>query len=423
MDLIERYLRAVEFWLPSQQKQDIVAELSADIHAQIEEQESALGRRLNEAEVEAILKQRDRPVLIANRYLPQEYLIGPALFPIYRFVLKVVLLCSLAPPALVRIGLMVFHPSYRAGHTGGSWTGALESLLSSAWFSAFIAMGTVTVAFAVLERMQAKSRFLETWNPRNLPRLRNLRPIARSASSIELGVNLALLVCWAANMTGPIEFNHPHIQISLAPMWRYFFWGFLLLACANTVLAAVNLMRPYWTALRAGFRLFIDCAGAVLFCRLLQVHILTGLTVENVSPERAIEITTSINLWMEKLFPAAIVLSVVIALSDAYRIVWLKRAGVRLTRQAAVVTLLLLFAAGTGGQTQRAGIQPLLPADAEIRKILVDRIDVHHKSSGIVVGITKPAGRRVVSYGELNKRGQARRNGDTVFEIASVTKV
>ena len=39
MELIERYLQAVQFWLPKEQKADIIAELSEDLHAQIEERE------------------------------------------------------------------------------------------------------------------------------------------------------------------------------------------------------------------------------------------------------------------------------------------------------------------------------------------------------------------------------------------------
>ena len=71
MELIERYLQAVKFWLPKAQKQDIIAELSEDIYSQMEEKESELGRKLSDLEVEIILKQRGRPVLVANRYQPQ----------------------------------------------------------------------------------------------------------------------------------------------------------------------------------------------------------------------------------------------------------------------------------------------------------------------------------------------------------------
>src|ERR1700736_1414586 len=139
MELLDRYLQAVTFWLPKAQKQDIIAELSEDIRSQIEEQEAGLGRKLNQAEVEAILKKLGRPVLVANRYSPRQYLIGPVLFPIYRFVLKLVALCYLAPWVLVWIGLMTFDPGYRAAHFSGGWIGAVASLWGSLWLTAFFA--------------------------------------------------------------------------------------------------------------------------------------------------------------------------------------------------------------------------------------------------------------------------------------------
>lgn len=93
MDLLNRYLQAVKFWLPGSQQDDIAAELSEDIRSQIEEREAALGRKLNDDDLEQILKQRGRPLLVAEKYLPQKSLIGRVLFPAYRFVLKLVLLC------------------------------------------------------------------------------------------------------------------------------------------------------------------------------------------------------------------------------------------------------------------------------------------------------------------------------------------
>jgi CubicO group peptidase (beta-lactamase class C family) len=63
------------------------------------------------------------------------------------------------------------------------------------------------------------------------------------------------------------------------------------------------------------------------------------------------------------------------------------------------------------------------PTDAEIRKILVERIDTFHKGVGIVVGVIEPQGRRIISYGSLNQGDARPLNGDTVFEIGSITKV
>jgi D-alanyl-D-alanine-carboxypeptidase/D-alanyl-D-alanine-endopeptidase len=64
-----------------------------------------------------------------------------------------------------------------------------------------------------------------------------------------------------------------------------------------------------------------------------------------------------------------------------------------------------------------------LPDDAEIRKILVDRIDTAKQGIGIVVGIVTPKGRRIVAYGNLAKGDNRPLNGNTVFEIGSMTKV
>ena len=64
-----------------------------------------------------------------------------------------------------------------------------------------------------------------------------------------------------------------------------------------------------------------------------------------------------------------------------------------------------------------------VPGDTEIRRILTERIDEEHRSVGIVVGVVEPGGRRVVGYGRLATDDVRRPDGDTVFEIGSITKV
>src|SRR5262245_57754699 len=89
----------------------------------------------------------------------------------------------------------------------------------------------------------------------------------------------------------------------------------------------------------------------------------------------------------------------------------------RVTRTAGLLVAMLATEALAVSQP-RATV-----ADAEIRKILSDRIDKYHQSVGIVVGIIGPQGQRVVSYGQLNQGDPRPLNGDTVFEIDSITKV
>jgi CubicO group peptidase (beta-lactamase class C family) len=71
----------------------------------------------------------------------------------------------------------------------------------------------------------------------------------------------------------------------------------------------------------------------------------------------------------------------------------------------------------------RSVAQAALPSDAEIRQMLVDRIDVEHRTVGIVVGLITPQGRRIVSYGHLEKGDSRPLDGNTIFEIGSISKV
>lgn len=69
-------------------------------------------------------------------------------------------------------------------------------------------------------------------------------------------------------------------------------------------------------------------------------------------------------------------------------------------------------------------LQPLtVLSNDEIREILVKRIDQQRQAVGMVVGVIEPDGRRVVSHGNLAKDDPRTLDGDTIFEIGSITKI
>jgi D-alanyl-D-alanine-carboxypeptidase/D-alanyl-D-alanine-endopeptidase len=92
----------------------------------------------------------------------------------------------------------------------------------------------------------------------------------------------------------------------------------------------------------------------------------------------------------------------------------------KITRRVATLTGTMLSAATL---TAQSPANPSVPSDAEIRKILVERIDTQRQSVGLVVGVIEPTGRRVVAYGSLARGDSRPLNGDTIFEIGSITKV
>ena len=59
----------------------------------------------------------------------------------------------------------------------------------------------------------------------------------------------------------------------------------------------------------------------------------------------------------------------------------------------------------------------------DIREILVRRVDQQKQATGIVVGLIEPGGRRLVTYGDLAKGDPRAVDGDTIFEIGSVSKI
>jgi hypothetical protein len=316
MELIDRYLQAVKFWLPRNQKQDIIAELSEDLRSQVDDREAELGRKLNESEVADMLKQRGRPVLVANRFLPQQHLIGPVLFPIYVFVLKIVAAFYMVPWVLVWTGIAVS----RAAHSGQSLIASVGSFWTAFWPMAFFMIGSITTVFAILERTQTKSSFREKWDPLKLPPVRDPNRIPLFNSVVEVVANLVFCIWLIGGAWYQTVLRFSGVSITLAPAWQYFFWGFVLVAAANTTASGVNLSRPYWTWQRASIRLVSDCIGSVLFCWLVKANILIGISVPNVDPARTAQITSAINWWSAKMFPAAVVFCVVIAVANAYRI-------------------------------------------------------------------------------------------------------
>jgi hypothetical protein len=324
MELVDRYLHAIEFWLPNQQKHDIAAELSEEIHAQMEEQAAALGRPLTREEMEALLKRFGAPLTVAQRYLPQESLIGPTLFPIYRFVVKIIAFWLLGPWLLVGIVLALYGPTHEAG---GSIGAAVAHLWGSLWSMAFLSFGMVTLVFAVLERVLPKP-LLEDWSPRKLPPVRDRSRVSRLTSGFELGVYLFAVVWWAENMNSPILWwNALHVRIALSPAWGYFFWGFLVLTVGTAALSAAKLIQPAWTPVSATARLLVDGAGSVLFCWLLRAHVVAGIMIASIPAERAAEFASAVNLWMAKMFPVGVIAGVVTVCVDGVRIYRLTRGG------------------------------------------------------------------------------------------------
>jgi hypothetical protein len=289
MELVDRYLQAIKFGLPKNQKQDIIAELSEDLHSQIQDQEGSLGRALKQEEIAAILKKFGPPMQVALRYQPQRYLIGPQVFPMYLFVLKLVWMCFFGPWFVIGVALDIFVAANHSGHYG-----ALTTVLDRFWLAALINVIVVTIVFALIDRYQPDGIW-QNWNPLKLPKIRDTNRIPWSSSISELAWYGMISLWWAGAFHFP---SIPGLTIQPAPVIsRFFFWPILLLVVGHAAIAAVNAFRPWWTRKRAFLRAALDALGLVVVGALLTICFTGGSFVTVNAPQLSMDDILATQKW------------------------------------------------------------------------------------------------------------------------------
>ncbi|HMG84499.1 MAG TPA: hypothetical protein VK574_02080 [Terracidiphilus sp.] len=260
MDLLDRYLQAVRKYLPARRQDDIIAELRANMESQIEDKESELGRPLTQGEMEDLLRKMGHPMLVASRYQPQQFLIGPTLFPMYLYVLRLTMLWAFVICMIVTVVVTpLTSPGARA---------IFESLLrmpgiliqTAAW---------ITLVFVALDFFRARypnsfptstgisTGVTKNWNPSTLPPLEKdsnrpgkRRSFAQAVAEIIFSslflVYLLLIPSHPFLMLGPGVVFLKVMPYELSPAWWTFFWWIIALNIVQIVSRCVDLVRNTW---------------------------------------------------------------------------------------------------------------------------------------------------------------------------------
>ena len=261
MELVERYLQAVKFWLPRDKHDDIIAELREDLRSEIEEKESSLGHAVEKGDLEALLKRRGPPVVVAGRYLPQRHLIGPIWFPIYWLVLRLAVTVNAVPWLIVWLILVLNSPGYRAAHRGMALYGTLVTLWTAIW----IQFAVITLVFALLDRYQT-SAFIAGWKPSQLQPLRKTRiRVPRVESATGLIFSLIFLYWLLSAPAVPwMAFGPAASFMQVNPDLRVFYLPIVFLVLVGLAQQVLNLFRPEWIWLPPVTRLATSIAGMVI---------------------------------------------------------------------------------------------------------------------------------------------------------------
>jgi hypothetical protein len=282
MELLERYLQSVKRYLPTRRQDDIIAELRANMESQIEDKESELGRPLTQGEMEDLLRKMGSPVIVASRYQPQQYLIGPALFPLYLYVLRVVILWALIVYSLV---IVVVLPLASPDHSN-----IAASLLRTPGILINVA-AWVTLVFVAFEFFAARypekcpplAGFGDTWNPSSLPPLQKVdvsghkpRSFTQAVAEVVIGF---LLIAWLLLIP-----NHPFLLMGpgavilrvspyqLASVWWTFYWWIIGLNALQVAWKTIDLARGQWQQPAPIRQIIFKVGGVIPLALLLSVR-------------------------------------------------------------------------------------------------------------------------------------------------------
>jgi len=240
MKLLKNYLKAVKWYLPRGQKDDIINELGENLLSRMEETEARLGRPLTELEQAAILREQGEPIMVAGRYGANHrcvtfgrQLIGPALYPIYIWILW------------LHWGVTFVIHAYMAIFKGSLGIGAFL-------VAAICQFVAVTFVFIILDVYHRKA--LQFW----YLHLEHINPIPRWQSAFGLVLWSVYSGYWALIPYFPALIFGNTSGLKLAPVWHEFYWPILLLLLAGVAQRAVNLVYPGWNWLQPSVRLVVN---------------------------------------------------------------------------------------------------------------------------------------------------------------------
>jgi hypothetical protein len=245
MDLLERYLQAVGKYLPAKGKEDTLAELRANLLAQMEDKAEALGRPLTEQEEAEILRGHGHPSAVAERYRPKRQLIGPEIFPYYWLTMIRALPFVVAITVVSRAVELVYGPPQ---------THVIATSIMRLFSVLFVFFGWMTLAFAAIEffhlRCPQKVTLHADWDPRKLAKIETKEksdlpkhPVADLIFSAVFTAWLLAFPRYPYLLFGPGAWYLSSISLDLAPVWHRFYWAVVVLNCVQLIFKSIALFR------------------------------------------------------------------------------------------------------------------------------------------------------------------------------------
>lgn len=217
MELIERYIYAVQRTLPPSQRDEIAKELRSDIHDMMEHEKGD-----ETARAKAVLTRLGRPEDLALRYSGStNYLIGPKWYGSYLAVLKKVLYIAVPVIFLIQLADIVLN---------GSQPTIIEIVLEAVFgllSTLAIVLFWVTAVYVILERSESHLRESDKkmfqWSIDSLPELPVTREVklADSIANIVFYAAMVVLLVLTATVLGMKGDAGQHVSFFNPDLWSF----------------------------------------------------------------------------------------------------------------------------------------------------------------------------------------------------------
>jgi hypothetical protein len=166
MELVKRYIAAVQRELPEPKRQEIGRELDANIMDELDALSMQHGAVLTEQQVAVVLKNMGHPTQVARQFCPIEPLIKAHLMPLYKHTLYMVL------GVLFVIQVVFLTKAWLMGADFGLFR-FIFGLASGFFEDAVFGFTAITLGFALLppDTPAGKLKHNSQWQPQQLPPL------------------------------------------------------------------------------------------------------------------------------------------------------------------------------------------------------------------------------------------------------------
>ena len=174
MEIIKKYIYAIQRRLPASSKEDIAKEINSLI---FDELEGKYGKKdeYSSEEIESVIKEMGHPSQVAARYRgDKQLLIGPELFPIYKMVLAITIGAT-SLGLVISFIVRVINSAITQSATLSLFINNFLEMASSL-FSVILSMvGIMTIVFAIIQHYgkfdSEDINMYNDWKPKDLPDL------------------------------------------------------------------------------------------------------------------------------------------------------------------------------------------------------------------------------------------------------------